>query len=230
METGRLWVRTGPAGTAVELPGGRVTVAPHSVVEIALAAHRPPYIAAFIGSYDVAWRAAETTRPLPPPAPSAVRPSAVRPPSASASGTAFAEAPPDTPLQAESRLLSQALHRLRADRDPDGALALLHTYRTRFADGQLRPEAQAAQAEALLRRAEHHAEAGRCREALPDFSAVFATTQGTPAAVEERARYGRASCRARLGDRAGAQADLRAYLERFPAGRFADAAYEALGK
>lgn len=160
-------------------------------------------------------------------------------------------------LSAESQLLSEALRLLRREDDPRGALALLLSHEERFPKGALRPEAQGAQVEALLRlgrraealrllerlpvsglpradelrllRGELRGEAGRCAEAVADFSAIL-DRPGAAGAAGERALYGRASCRARQGDKAGARADLVSYLSRYPSGKFSDEAREALGK
>jgi TolA-binding protein len=155
---------------------------------------------------------------------------------------------------AEHRMLAETLKRLR-DHDGAGALASLERYHERFPRGTLAPEAELLRVDALLLvgrrrealpildgrvlaesprarelgvvRGELRAEAGRCAEAARDFGAALV---GIDDKLEERARYGRASCRARLGDPAGARDDLAAYLARFPAGRFAAEAREALAK
>jgi hypothetical protein len=155
----------------------------------------------------------------------------------------------------ESRLLARALAELRTAHDPGRALAALDAYDRRFPDGSLAPEAAAARIDALLAlgrqgaalarlealplvrtpraaemrvlRAELRAKRGNLRGALEDFGAVLAG-HAAPDAVTERALYGRSSCRARLGDQAGAAADLHEYLRRYPEGDFAAAARRAL--
>jgi hypothetical protein len=149
-------------------------------------------------------------------------------------------------LAAETPLLSEALTRLRQKRDARGALATLDVYRARYPDGTLKHEAETARVDALLllgRDDEALAELRRlrlqaqgrdlelrlirgeltaatdCARAAADFDRVLA--ERTPPAFAERALHGRAACRARLGDEAGAQSDLAEYLRRFPAGRFA---------
>jgi TolA-binding protein len=88
-------------------------------------------------------------------------------------------------------------------------------------------------------RGELRAGAGRWQAAFADFDAVVqahANERASAVADDaragegvERALWGRASARSRLGDESGARADLRAYLERFPRGRFAAEATRLLG-
>jgi TolA-binding protein len=161
-------------------------------------------------------------------------------------------------LAQESRLLAGAIHKLRQERNPGQALAMLDQHRARFgARGALEPEAEVTRIEALLRlgrhdqalelldgqvltatgvgremlvaRAELRAEKGRCGAALNDFNLLLAT-EAAPDLVTERALYGRATCRAQQGDWAGARSDLEHYLTRFPSGRFANQARVAIGK
>jgi hypothetical protein len=171
-------------------------------------------------------------------------------------GTGPAEAPPsEAPVVVESRLLAEALTDLRQRRDPQGALRALDEYERRFPSGALAPEASAARIDALLAlgrrsqalqrletlslerlprgtelrvlRGELRAGRGELGGAVDDFGAVLALT-GAPTGVVERALYGRGSCRARLGDVAGARADLQDTLRRFPNGPFAEPARRAL--
>lgn len=71
-------------------------------------------------------------------------------------------------------------------------------------------------------RGELRSVSGRCREALLDFDAVLGPGLGaspaTAASEIARALFGRASCRSRLGDSAGAEADRQRYLKEFPQG------------
>lgn len=161
---------------------------------------------------------------------------------------ATAEPPPESDLAIESRLLGLVIRELRQNKDPKQALSRLDAYASRFPSGLLQDEAQAARVDALLllgRRAEAlgileqtsfarlprggelrvlrgelRAASGRCKDALADFGTSTAMT----ADVAERALYGQGMCRAHLGDVATAEADLRAYLSRFPSGRFRDSA------
>jgi hypothetical protein len=79
--------------------------------------------------------------------------------------------------------------------------------------------------ERLALRGELRAAAGRWQEARADFDRLCAAAASADDAksrdVFERALWGRASARSRLGDEAGARADLAAYLHEFPSGRFA---------
>jgi hypothetical protein len=79
--------------------------------------------------------------------------------------------------------------------------------------------------ERLALRGELRASAGRWQEAWADFdrvcAAVASANDGKSRDVLERALWGRASARSRLGDEAGARADLASYLRQFPSGRFA---------
>jgi hypothetical protein len=163
---------------------------------------------------------------------------------------------PPSELADEAALLARALRALRENADGAQALALLEAHDHRFGDrSPLAREAGLARIEALLRtgrhaqalarlealslppsgrarellatRAELRAEAGRCADALPDYDALLAGEPDTDG-VTERALNGRAACRARRGDVAGARADLQAYAERFPEGKFAAAVRAAL--
>jgi TolA-binding protein len=157
----------------------------------------------------------------------------------------------------EARLMADALGRLRADGDAAGALALLEECQRRFPNGALATEARVATAEALLslgRRSEalrvldrlgverwpHGAElavtrgelrvaAGRHKEAIQDFSACADGGSACRGDLAERALFGRAGSRAKLGDETGAREDLSTYVRAFPHGRFAAAARAALG-
>jgi TolA-binding protein len=90
-------------------------------------------------------------------------------------------------------------------------------------------------------RGELRAAAGRWREALADFDVVLRGHAGESAPIGAptdakahgrlaRALWGRALARSRLGDDAGARADLQECLRRFPRGRFAPEAARLLGE
>lgn len=166
--------------------------------------------------------------------------------------------PQQSRLLAESQLLGRALQRLHREHDARSALGLLDEYSAQFSDGALRDEASSARVDALLQldrrsealqvldtatftnaarggelrlvRAELRAHAGRCREAVADFDAAYKSERSSKSPVSERALYGLATCRLQLGERGLAREALRKYLEIYPAGRFADAAREALGQ
>jgi hypothetical protein len=149
-------------------------------------------------------------------------------------------------LTLESIALGRALTKLRRERDPNAALLLFDQYAAEFPNGALRLESRVARIDALLAlgrksealselaelplqrvargselrllRAELWAERD-CQRALADFQALL--DGSTSGSVAERALHGRAVCRLHLGDRARAASDLRAYLQRYPAGVFA---------
>ena len=171
-------------------------------------------------------RPQEPARPIAPPA-------SPRPATA-----AEAWAPPD-----EIRALNQAIGLLRKERNPGAALGALDRYLARYPAGALAREARVARVDALLLLGRSH-DALTALEALPldpygrsielqvirgelragsncvraeeDFSAVLGRAPDGPLA--ERALYGRAVCRVKRGDHVAAAADMRTYLDRFPAG------------
>jgi hypothetical protein len=83
--------------------------------------------------------------------------------------------------------------------------------------------------EQLVVRGELRAAKGRWREAKQDFDRALRDGR-MPAAsarardLQERALWGRAAARSRLGDQDGARADLSLYLRHFPGGQFARSA------
>lgn len=155
----------------------------------------------------------------------------------------------DSRLADESVLLGRALAHLRQQRDPNGALSDLDLYAARFPSGMLDHEAQSARVDALLMLG-HLAEArtvlatltlgtgardrelrlirgelnseSSCALAVEDFETLMAESRSGP--LGERALWGRAACRTRLGDERGARADLADYVGRFPGGPHAAAA------
>jgi tetratricopeptide (TPR) repeat protein len=161
-------------------------------------------------------------------------------------------------LAQESRLLARAIAELRQEDDAEEALAILDQHRAEFgASGVLTPEANATRIEALLQlgrhvqalalldaqtlnatgvgremlvaRAELRADKNRRASALHDFDLLLRADAPTDA-VTERALYGRAVCRARMGDWEGARKDFERYLAIFPNGRFADKARAAMNR
>jgi hypothetical protein len=150
-------------------------------------------------------------------------------------------------------LLARALARLRRDKNPSGALTLLDEHARDFSSGALRLEADVARLDALLalgrdaealallerlpidrlgRGAELRVLRGELRarrdpkKALLDFDRAIAM-ELTPE-LEERALYGRAASRLRIGDETGGRADLQQYVTRHPSGRFVEEAKRRL--
>ncbi len=160
-----------------------------------------------------------------------------------------AAAPTSTALAEETRLLGGALGSLRQQHDGAAALAAVNVYLRHFPNGTLLVEAQHARIDALLllgRREEalHALDSldldpiGRgqelllirgelrarrdCADATADFDVVL--RHAAPPRLAERALFGRAVCRQQEGRPGAAREDALTYLERFPGGRFADAA------
>ena len=158
-------------------------------------------------------------------------------------------AAPARQLAAEADSLRRALVAFRA-RDDQEVLAILDGYQARFPRGVLSLEATRMRAQVLLRRgdrpgalrlldqlplsdagqtpemmvarAELRALGDRCREALSDFDRALGPAARLGSAERARALSGRASCRARTGDAAGAERDRQQYLREFPQGRAVD--------
>ena len=159
-------------------------------------------------------------------------------------------------LAQESRLLSRAIAKLRQEGDAEQSLAILDEHRAEFgASGALLPEANATRIEALLRmgrngralalldaqtltatgtgremlvaRAEMRADKGRRASALHDFDLLLRVDEPTDSVVE-RALYGRAVCRGKMGNWTGARTDFERYVATFPDGKFADKARAAM--
>ncbi len=157
-------------------------------------------------------------------------------------------------LSLESSALGVAVRKLHSEHDAAAALSALDAYRAAHAKGLLWREAEAVRVDALMSlgrhketlavldrlsiqdfprarelgivRGELRLEAGRCKEAIADFETGLSGLDS----LAERARYGRAVCRARAGDKDGARGDLERYLSEFPEGQFASKAREALSK
>jgi hypothetical protein len=161
-----------------------------------------------------------------------------------------ATAPPNSVLHEEAALLRSAIESLRVQRRPSDALSAVTEHRRRFPSGALATDAQMLRVEALIAlgrrqealvalddqrlagegpggtlqvtRAELLADRN-CSQAIAAFDDLLASATSSPSTIE-RALRGRAICHARLGDREAAQADWRAYLRRFPDGRFKEEA------
>jgi TolA-binding protein len=121
-------------------------------------------------------------------------------------------------LGKETTLFREALA-LRAARDPRGAITVLDRYAALYPRGSYA-------AEVIVLRGELAADAGDCTAATANFSRAL-DAPASPG-LEERALYGRATCRQRVGDRPGARADFQRYLDRFPAGSWVQHAKAAL--
>jgi len=152
---------------------------------------------------------------------------------------------PARQLAAEADSLRRALVAFRA-RDDHEVLAILDGYTARYPHGVLSLEATKLRAQVLLRlgdrpgalrlldqlslsgagqtaeimvtRAELRSLGGRCPEALPDFDRALDPTARLASGERARALLGRASCRGRTGDAAGAERDRQQYLREFPQG------------
>jgi hypothetical protein len=182
------------------------------------------------------------------PAPAVAESASSPPPRFIAPASPLPSAPPAPvaveALAAEARLLGAAVRALRQEDNPAKALALLDDFSARFPRGSLGAEATLARIDSLGRlgrdrerlevldrlgfsgmpharelrvlRGELRLRAGRVQAAADDFE--IALGEGGADQLGERALYGRASCRSRQGDAAGARADLRLYLARHPRG------------
>lgn len=149
-------------------------------------------------------------------------------------------------LGAEADLLRQALLVFRRGGQDREVLAVLDGYEARFPQGILALEARSMRAQVLLRlgdrtlalgildglplaapgqppemtvtRGELRSLSARCPEALLDFDRALGAAARLQPAERARALFGRASCRARTGDGAGAESDRQRYLREFPDG------------
>jgi hypothetical protein len=165
--------------------------------------------------------------------------------------------PEPSRLARESRWLASAIAKLRQEGQPEQALAILDQHHSELSSGALAAESNATRIEALLRlgrngqaltlldgqslsaqgleremlvaRAELRADNGRASAALHDFNMIL-SAPGRVDGITERALYGRATCRAKSGDREGARGDFSKYLQAFPQGRFVQEARSALSQ
>lgn len=229
-----------PSRGARKLAGATRPASPPAAPEVL------PKPAAPMGDPPSQYRSPEQVRALPTATTELAVP-AVSPASSPTSGdhSGPSQVRPDGVSQ-EASLLRQALSALRRDHDPRRALGLLDEYDRRFGQGTLAREAASARAQALLKigdnagalslldrlplghdgqtgelrviRGELRSLSGRCRDALGDFDAVLRSSRGGDRDEIARALFGRASCRARTGDQAGAEHDRQRYLKEFPQG------------
>lgn len=158
---------------------------------------------------------------------------------------------PEDSLLAESQLIAKAAQILRAQQNPEQALALLEEHAKTFSPPALADEARLLRIEALI--AAQHTEQAltllqktdaprtdtqrlveaqllaqlqQCGEALKKLEPLTVLT--VSATVQEQALISRAACASVVGDFAGSQQALQHYLERFPSGRFAEQARQRL--
>ena len=143
-------------------------------------------------------------------------------------------------VQGTAKVLSEAIHALRIEHSPGTALFLLDRHATQLGKSAFAHEAMLLRVEAMLAlgrkaevlrmldgavltdvaasrsllvtRGELRAAANRCADGLGDFDRVL---DGSKQA-DRQALYGRALCRKKLGDTAGAQADVERYRREFP--------------
>ena len=184
----------------------------------------------------------------------ASRSSAIRPPSRPIALSSSADASRAASLGAEGALITKALRALREEGNPSMALATLDEYVQTYPQGRLLHEAAVARLEALLLgghrdralealegglpalaplgrsemvlRGELRAAGGRLEGARDDFYA--ASSRGGSDDVAARALLDLARMQQALGDRAGADGNLRRYLLAFPRGAGAEEARRAL--
>lgn len=203
----------------------------------------PPHAHRVLRRSGATTKAAEAPAPAADPTPAAEPPPAPR--HAPPRRVAVIAEPPPAEIAQEAELLREVLLEVRDGHDPHRALALLDAHAARFPLGALTAEAAALRAQVLLRlgnreaalavldglpltnaggspqlvvtRGELRSLAGRCAEAVADFGWALDASR-LAAADRGRALYGRASCRARAGDVAGAQQDRELYLREFPDG------------
>jgi hypothetical protein len=142
--------------------------------------------------------------------------------------------------QGTAKYLSEAIHALRVERSPGTALFLLDRHATQLSKSAFAHEALLLRVEAMLAlgrkdevlrlldgaaltdvaasrsllvtRGELRAAANRCADGLGDFDLVLARSKQ----ADRQALFGRAMCRNKLGDSAGAQADVERYRREFP--------------
>lgn len=143
--------------------------------------------------------------------------------------------------QGTAKYLSEAIRALRVEHSPGTALFLLDRHATQLGKSAFAHEALLLRVEAMLAlgrkpevlrlldgaaltdvaasrsllvtRGELRAAANRCADGVGDFDLVLARSKQ----ADRQALFGRAVCRKKLGDSAGAQADVDRYRREFPA-------------
>jgi len=144
-------------------------------------------------------------------------------------GIQFVDLKDQPTAQAPSRHQEPTLARTEASR-PSGQSGLGAPPAADRAEPMLAPAAASAPPRATRGALESDAlspaSGDQCRAEIPGFSATLANNTGDV----ERALFDRGSCWLKLANRDAGVADLRAYLARFPAGRFAVRARHLLGE
>jgi hypothetical protein len=195
----------------------------------------------------VAAEAEPQTAPLPAPEPEAARRSRRATPAAASSAG---------PVETEARLLALALAQIRQQHDPVAALATLDRLERRFPGGVLADEARATRIEAavaardlrtatrlvegaaipagrsgvaiLVMRGELRAQAGRCADAVADFTRVLGQGELAAGELAARALYGRAVCFQQMGQGTRARVDLESLRRNHPRSRLGHEAQRLL--
>jgi hypothetical protein len=192
---------------------------------------------------------AEPAAAITPPPPPAVAPASPARPAAAPAHPAIQLARKEVP--SDQALFAQAMHRLRSEGNPAAALAMLQEHGRSYPGSALAGERTSLEVESLLAlhrsrealalldtlsldelprsgerfvvRGELRAAARRWIEAGADFDRALSRVSGSPSWYE-RALWGRAVSRLRMGEREAGMADMERYLDRFPHGRFASEA------
>jgi hypothetical protein len=160
-------------------------------------------------------------------------------------------------LPSDQVLLGLAMRKLRWEHDPSAAFAALQEHEREYPKSALRGERTELEVEALLAlhrdaealgrldamsldqlprsgerfvlRGELRAGVRRWQDATADFDQALARVSGAPA-WHERALWGRGVTRLRCGEREAGLADIEAYRDRYPHGRFAAEAGKLLSR
>ena len=148
--------------------------------------------------------------------------------------------PETSSAQGAAKCLSEAIRALRVEHSPGSALLLLDRQATLLSKSAFAHEALLLRVEAMLAlglkrevlslldsaaltdvaasrsllvtRGELRASANRCADGLADFDRVLSRSMQ----ADKQALFGRALCRQKLGDGAGARADVERYRREFP--------------
>ena len=204
----------------------------------ALADHQPAPVVLFPSA--VTEPAAPAMRADRVQAPAPFLPSETQPDRSQQVSSSLPSPPAPAPLHQTARSLKDIVRALRIDHSPSQALALLDRHASELAGNAFAEEALLLRVEAMLAlgqrgavlrlldeaslsdvatsrvllvtRGELRAAANRCLEGIGDFDLVLAESRRPP----KQALLGRARCKQKLGDAAGAEADLDRYRREFP--------------